>query len=151
MKKKQFLLFKQGIKQASQTVFKEDKQLIFLTWGALLFNLVAWLGLFLLVRSVGETMLIISYNSFLGIDRMLDLKGEVSWVEVYIVPLMATGLLFFNWLLALFLIHQTTKEQLERSVTARVNWLGAQLVLMGGLVVQLATVIFVLALWKVNS
>lgn len=151
MKKRKDLLFQQEVKRAARIVFKEDKQLFFLTWGALFFNLIVWISLTWLVRIVGKTMLIMEYNSFLGINRMLDLRETIAWKEIYAMPLAATGFLLFNWLLAVFLIYQTLNSPEREESVVRINWLAAQLVLMGGLMVQLATAIFILALWKVNS
>lgn len=151
MKKRKDLLFQQEVKRAARIVFKEDKQLFFLTWGALFFNLIVWISLTWLVRIVGKTMLIMEYNSFLGINRMLDLREAIAWKEIYAMPLAATGFLLFNWLLAVFLIYQTLNSPEREEAVVRINWLAAQLVLMGGLMVQLATAIFILALWKVNS
>lgn len=151
MKKRKDLLFQQEVKRAARIVFKEDKQLFFLTWGALFFNLIVWISLTWLVRIVGKTMLIMEYNSFLGINRMLDLRETIAWKEIYAMPLVATGFLLFNWLLAVFLIYQTLNSPEREEAVVRINWLAAQLVLMGGLMVQLATAIFILALWKVNS
>lgn len=151
MKKRKDLLFQQEVKRAARIVFKEDKQLFFLTWGALFFNLIVWISLTWLVRVVGKTMLIMEYNSFLGINRMLDLRETIAWKEIYAMPLAATGFLLFNWLLAVFLIYQTLNSPEREEAVVRINWLAAQLVLMGGLMVQLATAIFILALWKVNS
>lgn len=151
MKKRKDLLFQQEVKRAARIVFKEDKQLFFLTWGALFFNLIVWISLTWLVRIVGKTMLIMEYNSFLGINRMLDLRETIAWKEIYAMPLAATGFLLFNWLLAVFLIYQTLNNSEREEAVVRINWLAAQLVLMGGLMVQLATAIFILALWKVNS
>lgn len=151
MKKRKDLLFQQEVKRAARIVFKEDKQLFFLTWGALFFNLIVWISLTWLVRIVGKTMLIMEYNSFLGINRMLDLRETIAWKEIYAMPLAATGFLLFNWLLAVFLIYQTLNSPKREEAVVRINWLAAQLVLMGGLMVQLATAIFILALWKVNS
>ena len=83
--------------------------------------------------------------------RSLDLRETIAWKEIYAMPLAATGFLLFNWLLAVFLIYQTLNSPEREEAVVRINWLAAQLVLMGGLMVQLATAIFILALWKVNS
>jgi hypothetical protein len=100
-------------------------------------------------------MKILHYNSFLGIDRWLDIHLEQNFWETFSVPMGATLLLFFNLISVGVLYFQARKISGKRgggkAQLETVNFLAGRLMLGGNLVLQIIVLVYVIAIFLVNK
>ncbi len=142
-------------------VFWRDRRLMVLTYSGLVINGIAW-GLFYWILSGDRAGIIVHYNAFLGIDIFLYLSDNTNnFIDIFLGPISGTYFFVVNIVIAILLVmfvvgDRRRKESAEYSGVvassdlAKTYLFGSYIVLGGNIVLQLAIVIYVIAIAVVN-
>lgn len=109
-------------------------------------------GVFLLFKNIlpSESGIILHYNSFLGIDVIVfDLKEK--YYQLFFISIGGFLILLFNLLLALLINWNKKIKKIKNKEITLVRKTVAIFLSVGALLVQMAILIYILAIIKVNS
>lgn len=130
----------------------------FFIYGSLLLNGVAWAVLWQLTK-LNQEIIILHYNSYLGIDVMLNSAEEI-FPDLFLVVIVGAVILFLDIFLSAILLYLSgvldgkksgkKEKECESEKELDVNLLGSNLIVMGGFLVQVAIFIYSVAILFVN-
>lgn len=154
-----------GLLQALAEIFWKNKWSAFLVYSALFLNIVSW-GLFYWLTMKEQPGLIMHYNAFLGIDLFFHVgSGEGGFLDIFFAPIGGLGFFLINVLISVILIffmrsgdreeERVKAEKREKMDKAECDFhrtyrLGSLLILGGDVIVQVAILIYVVAILIVN-
>ncbi|MEA1925656.1 MAG: hypothetical protein U9M90_00215 [Patescibacteria group bacterium] len=143
-------------------IFWRKKKLALLAYSGLIINGVAW-GLLFWVLPREQAGIIMHYNAFLGIDLFLSTSDPSRFFEIFFAPIGGICFYLMNLIVAMILLLFTeTKQGAQRVETEDISKqqndpdpggtyrFGAYLVLSGNLVLQIAILIYSVAIVMVN-
>ena len=98
-----------------------------------------------------QTAVIMHYNSFLGID-LIDFNFKENYYKIFTISVGSFFLWLVNSFLGLFLIYQGKNREkfVDNSFGRLERKMGGYLLLAGGIVAQLASLVYIWAIIKVN-
>ena len=123
-------------------------------------NLISWALLVWFVR-VEQAVVIMHYNSFLGIDIVQDFNQERDYLGVFIVPLVGFFIWLLNFIISLILCSAPKNNETEgtqvvgseimlKNDQKDASMIGMLLLVGGAMVVQMAVVVYAIAVLIVN-
>lgn len=128
---------------------------IFFIYGGILFNLIAWIVLWQLTK-LNHDIIILHYNAYLGIDRILN-SDKVFSPELFTIVIGGLVVLLLDIILAATLLYlsgtineKRSLKQQNSKVELDVNLLGSKLIIVGGFLTQIAIFIYTIAILFVN-
>ena len=160
------------IKIAGRQLFRTKKVSAFFIYGGLLFNLIIWGLFFWFVRSE-QSIVILHYNAFMGIDAIANFDIEKNYFQIFMAPIQGTFIFLLNLLIALVLSFQSQeigsdldeenfteqekvkkgykKEKLNQETPQNgIIFFGVYLLLGGGFLLQLVVFLYTIAIIWVN-
>ena len=158
--------FKKSVEKAAKApsmctyLLWSNKLSAFFIYFGFLLNAISWALLVWFVR-VEQAVVIVHYNSFLGIDIVQDFNQGRDYIGVFIVPLVGLFIWILNFVMSLILcsvpkITEAEKTPIGESENVLKNgqkdasMIGMLLLVGGAMIVQVAVVIYVIAVLIVN-
>lgn len=145
------------MKKALKKFFQSKFNLILIIAGLLL-NIAGWLILHFKL-DFHKSLIILHYNSYLGIDRMIY-NSKSAWMEIYIVSFLAAVLLVLNSVLAFFFSYFSFREKktlkdegevLENYLEKDPRTLASKMLIASACALQIIVLVYTLSIVKVNS
>ncbi|MFO7807177.1 MAG: hypothetical protein R6V40_02015 [Candidatus Moraniibacteriota bacterium] len=101
-----------------------------------------------------KALIILHYNSYLGIDRVVY-DSENVWLQVYAVSFSALAVSFLNIFLAFFLYHAafrfSNKKNKEKDLRQNPRFLAAVILLGASLALQIIVLLYTISIVLVNG
>jgi len=127
----------------------------FFIYGGILLNGASWFTLWQLTK-LNHEIIILHYNSYLGIDTMLNV-GEGLYPDLFLVVVGGIVILFLNIILSAILLYlsgilneKKNYSKREKDTELDANLLGSNLILIGGFLTQVVIFIYSIAILFVN-
>lgn len=145
------------MKEAFKKFFQSKFNLILISAGLLL-NVAGWLILHFKL-DFHKSLIILHYNSYLGIDR-ITYNSESAWMEIYLVSFLAAVLLVLNSVLAFFFYYFSFKEEKnsknegeasENCLKKDPRALASKMLIASACALQIIVLMYTLSIMKVNS
>jgi hypothetical protein len=157
-----------GAKEAlhlGKDFFWRRRKIAFLIYLGLCINIACW-GVFFWLFRVEQSLVILHYNVFLGIDSMMNIELAKDIFQMYLAPIGGTFFFLFNicmaFILGFFSDFEGGESSPEGSSFARASAeksrcgapdpgiLGIYMILSGNVVLQLAVLLHAIAIFFVN-
>jgi hypothetical protein len=154
--KKGDMKIRQKIIEIGSILFWKNKIAAGLIYSSLVINLLVWIGLLALIKKSQE-VLIVHYNVFFGIDRIVNLIEKNSLGEIFLVPMGGLVFLLLSIVVAIFLIIQfddNSEIKMGRNVfisNRSISFVGSRLLLIGAWLLQLILLIYLVAIELINK
>ncbi|MFW5884919.1 MAG: hypothetical protein ACOCUF_01685 [Patescibacteria group bacterium] len=145
------------MKKALKKFFQSKFNLILISAGLLL-NIAGWLILHFKL-DFHKSLIILHYNSYLGIDRMIY-NSKSAWMEIYLVSFLAAVLLVLNSVLAFFFSYFSFREEenlkdkgevLENHLEKDPRTLASKMLIASACALQIIVLVYTLSIVKVNN
>ncbi len=136
-------------------IFWQDKLSVFFVYGSLLLILISW-GLLWWLSISGQTIYVLHYNAFMGIDYFINLDAGDRIIELFIAPMVGIIIWLINLIIAGILYFQSGEvEKTEKRKRLAVknkgaDFLGARLIQGSILVAQTAVLVYSIAILFAN-
>lgn len=150
-----------GFLNLIKELFWRRRKIAFLIYLGLFINIVCW-GIFYWLFKIEQSLVILHYNVFLGIDSVINIELGKDFLQMYLAPLGGT----FFWLFNLFLVFifgtfsDFWKEQAKPLEILQIKnnqcrspdpgILGVYIILMGDVFLQLSILLHAIAIFFVN-
>jgi len=147
---------RQKIIEIGSILFWKNKIAAGLIYSSLVINLLVWIGLLALIKKSQE-VLIVHYNVFFGIDRIVNLIEKNSLGEIFLVPMGGLVFLLLSIVVAIFLIIQfddNSEIKMGRNVfisNRSISFVGSRLLLIGAWLLQLILLVYLVAIELINK
>jgi hypothetical protein len=141
------------MKKALKNFFQDKFNSILMSIGLLL-NIAGWLVLHFKL-DFEKPLIILHYNSYLGIDRIVY-NSEMVWPKVYLVPFLAVIVLLLNSFLAFSFSYFSLQEkenlkEEEDFPAATPRIIASRMLVFSACALQIIVLVYTFSIVKVNS